>query len=216
MTVTEPELKPGRVVGIAGPVIDVEFPPGHLPEINTELSMTIELEGGEVVVPSEVAQQIGDNRVRAIAMKPTDGLTRGAEVINTGHGMKMPVGDATLGHVWNVMGEPLDVDTIRDLELSANLVTLSACETALGHRVRGEGIVGLTHAFLAAGARRVIVTTRAVEDRAAAEFMHRFYKHYYDSREVSDALFAARGEMIEEQANDPYAWAGFILVGAFR
>ena len=110
MTVTETELKTGRVVGIAGPVIDVEFPPGHLPEINTELSMTIELETGDVVVPSEVAQQIGDSRVRAIAMKPTDGLTRGTEVINKGHGLKIPVGDVTLGHVWNVMGEPLDVD----------------------------------------------------------------------------------------------------------
>ncbi len=109
MTVTEPELKTGRVVGIAGPVVDVEFPPGALPEINMQLQLDIALGDETVVVPLEVAQQIGDNRVRAIAMKPTDGLTRGAEVRNTGHGMQMPVGDATLGHVWNVMGEPLDV-----------------------------------------------------------------------------------------------------------
>ncbi len=112
MTVTEPELKPGRVVGIAGPVVDVEFPPGNLPEINMQLQLDIDLDGEQVVVPLEVAQQIGDGRVRAIAMKPTDGLTRGAEVRNTGHGMQMPVGDATLGHVWNVMGEPLDVDHV--------------------------------------------------------------------------------------------------------
>ena len=109
MTVTEAELKTGRVVGIAGPVVDVEFPPGALPEINTQLQVDIDLDGDTIVVPLEVAQQIGDNRVRAIAMRPTDGLTRGAEVRNTGHGMQMPVGDATLGHVWNVMGEPLDV-----------------------------------------------------------------------------------------------------------
>ena len=109
MTVTEPELKTGRVVGIAGPVVDVKFPPGHLPEINAQLQLDIELNGDSVVVPLDVAQQIGDNRVRAIAMKPTDGLVRGAAVRNTGHGMQMPVGDATLGHVWNVMGEPLDV-----------------------------------------------------------------------------------------------------------
>lgn len=109
MTVTEPELKPGRVVAIAGPVVDVEFPPGHLPEINQQLQLTIQLEGDEILVPLEVAQQIGDGRVRAISMKPTDGLVRGAEVRNTGHGMQMPVGNATLGHVWNVMGEPLDV-----------------------------------------------------------------------------------------------------------
>ena len=112
MTVTEPELKSGRVVGIAGPVVDVEFPPGNLPEINTQLQLDIDLDGESIVVPLEVAQQIGDSRVRAIAMKPTDGLTRGAEVRNTGHGMQMPVGDATLGHVWNVMGEPLDVDHV--------------------------------------------------------------------------------------------------------
>lgn len=109
MTVTEPELKSGHVVGIAGPVVDVEFPPGHLPQINQQLQLTINLEGDEILVPLEVAQQIGDGRVRAISMKPTDGLVRGAEVRNTGHGMQMPVGDATLGHVWNVMGEPLDV-----------------------------------------------------------------------------------------------------------
>ena len=109
MTVTEPELKSGRVVGIAGPVVDVEFPPGNLPEINTQLQLTIQLDGDSVLVPLEVAQQIGDGRVRAISMKPTDGLTRGTEVRNTGHGMQMPVGNGTLGHVWNVMGEPLDV-----------------------------------------------------------------------------------------------------------
>jgi F-type H+-transporting ATPase subunit beta len=109
MTVTEPELKSGRVVGIAGPVVDVEFPRGSLPQINQQLQLTIQLEGDEILVPLEVAQQIGDSRVRAISMKPTDGLVRGAEVRNTGHGMQMPVGNATLGHVWNVMGEPLDV-----------------------------------------------------------------------------------------------------------
>ena len=115
MTVTEPELKSGRVVGIAGPVVDVEFPPGSLPEINRQLRVELTLDGNQVIVPLEVAQQIGDNRVRAISMKPTDGLTRGAEVVNTGHGMQMPVGDATLGHVWNVMGEPLDVPEV-DIE----------------------------------------------------------------------------------------------------
>ena len=60
MTVTEPELKSGRVVGIAGPVVDVEFPPGNLPEINTQLQLDIDLDGESIVVPLEVAQQIGD------------------------------------------------------------------------------------------------------------------------------------------------------------
>ena len=78
MTVTENELKNGRIVGIAGPVVDVEFPAGALPEINTQLEFDIIVDGEAVNVPAEVAQQIGDNRVRAIAMKPTDGLVRGA------------------------------------------------------------------------------------------------------------------------------------------
>ncbi|RMH83538.1 MAG: F0F1 ATP synthase subunit beta [Actinomyces sp.] len=108
MTVTETERKTGRIVGIAGPVVDVEFPPGHLPEINTELEFTITVDGRDVRVPAEVAMQIGHNRVRAIALRPTDGLTRGVEVRNTGHGILAPVGDGTLGHVWNVMGECLD------------------------------------------------------------------------------------------------------------
>ena len=86
----------------------MEFPAGHLPEINTEMEFTVTVDGEEVRVPAEVAQQIGDNRVRAIALKPTDGLTRGTEVRNTGHGIQMPVGDGTLGHVWNLMGECLD------------------------------------------------------------------------------------------------------------
>ncbi len=108
MSIAENGHKDGRIVAIAGPVVDVEFPPGHLPEINTEVRFTVSVEGTDVLVPAEVAQQIGDNRVRAIAMRPTDGLTRGTPVSNTGHGLQVPVGDGTLGHVWNVMGDCLD------------------------------------------------------------------------------------------------------------
>ncbi len=103
------ELKDGRVVAIAGPVVDVEFPPDALPEINHAIEMEIELEGEAIRIVAEVAQQIGDNRVRAICMKPTDGLRRGTKVRNLGHGLQMPVGDGVLGHVLNVLGEPLDV-----------------------------------------------------------------------------------------------------------
>jgi F-type H+/Na+-transporting ATPase subunit beta len=103
------ELKDGRVVAIAGPVVDVEFPPDALPEINHAIEMDIELEGDAIRIVAEVAQQIGENRVRAICMKPTDGLRRGTKVRNLGHGLQMPVGDGVLGHVLNVLGEPLDV-----------------------------------------------------------------------------------------------------------
>ena len=104
------ELKDGWVVAILGPVVDVEFPPDSLPEINFALEMDIELEGTRITVTAEVAQQIGEGRVRVVCLKPTDGLTRGTVVRNTGHGIQMPVGDGTLGHVWNVIGEPLDIE----------------------------------------------------------------------------------------------------------
>mgnify|MGYP001827408692 CR=1 FL=1 len=112
MTVTDANtsLKDGRVVSIAGPVIDVEFPPDALPEINTALSFEVSIEGAAVTIMAEVAQQLGEGRVRAVALKPTDGLTRGTAVRNTGAGIAVPVGDVTLGHVWNVIGDALDVD----------------------------------------------------------------------------------------------------------
>jgi F-type H+-transporting ATPase subunit beta len=122
MTTTAPEptktenLPTGRVVAIAGPVIDVEFPLHALPEINTAVQVDIELDNDKIVVTAEVAQQIGDGRVRCVCLKATDGLTRGAEVRNLGHGLRVPVGDAVLGHVFNVLGEPLDTASIGDAE----------------------------------------------------------------------------------------------------
>ncbi len=117
MTMTDaPTLKAGRIVAIAGPVVDVQFPPDGIPEINTALEFEIVIEGTTTRVRAEVAQQIGDGRVRAIALKPTDGLRRGTVVRNLGVGLTMPVGDGVLGHVFNVIGEPLDVslDSIKD------------------------------------------------------------------------------------------------------
>ena len=121
MTMTadnETTLKEGRVVAIAGPVVDVEFPPDSLPEINTALHLDIELDGKTILVTAEVAQQIGDGRVRVICMSPTDGLKRGTVVRNTGRGITMPVGDGVLGHVFNVLGEPIDVsaDELTDID----------------------------------------------------------------------------------------------------
>jgi F-type H+-transporting ATPase subunit beta len=113
VTVTEPAptedatLKEGRIVAIVGPVVDVEFPSDALPELNFALEFDIDV-GEKITVTAEVAQHIGDNRVRAICMKPTDGLKRGTSVRNTGHGITVPVGNGVLGHVFNVIGEPLD------------------------------------------------------------------------------------------------------------
>ena len=109
-------LETGRVVAIAGPVVDVEFPPHSLPEINFAVEMDIELDGVTVTVTGEVAQQIGEGRVRCVCMKPTEGLVRGTVVRNTGRGISVPVGDAVLGHVFNVLGQPLDTDDIGKIE----------------------------------------------------------------------------------------------------
>jgi F-type H+-transporting ATPase subunit beta len=122
MTTTAPEptktgTRPsGRVVAIAGPVIDVEFPPHALPEINGAVEVDVELEGKKELIVAEVAQQIGGGRVRCICLKATDGLTRGAVVRNLGRGLQVPVGDAVLGHVFNVLGQPLDTDSIGEAE----------------------------------------------------------------------------------------------------
>ncbi len=110
MTDNETKLKEGRVVAIAGPVVDIEFPHDAIPEINHAVQMTIDVGGESVVVTAEIAQQLGQGRVRAVCLKPTDGLTRGAVVVNTGRGITVPVGDGVLGHIFNVIGEPLDVD----------------------------------------------------------------------------------------------------------
>ncbi len=83
------------------------------PRSTTRSSSAIETGGEAIVITAEVAQQIGDGRVRAICLKPTDGLTRGTPVRNLGRGLMVPVGDAVLGHVFNVIGEPLDVDPRR-------------------------------------------------------------------------------------------------------
>ncbi|MEX0593094.1 MAG: F0F1 ATP synthase subunit beta [Nitriliruptoraceae bacterium] len=100
----------GRIVRVIGPVVDVEFPPGDLPEINTALTFERQAEDGTVTVTAEVAQHLGDHRVRAVCMQPTDGVVRGATVVDTGQPITVPVGPGVLGHIYNVLGQPLDVD----------------------------------------------------------------------------------------------------------
>src|SRR3977135_2283171 len=100
----------GKIVQIIGPVIDVEFEAGHLPEIYTALKVVAAAQGGSAVldVIAEVEQHLGENRVRAVAMKPTDGMQRGMKATDLGHPIQGPVGPGTLGRVLNVLGEPVD------------------------------------------------------------------------------------------------------------
>src|ERR1700749_1837524 len=99
----------GRVIRVIGPVVDVEFGRNNIPELYNALTVPIELGELSKTLTLEVAQHIGDDQVRAIALQPTDGLVRGAEVTDTGSPITVPVGNVTLGHVFNALGEPLDV-----------------------------------------------------------------------------------------------------------
>ena len=102
----------GRITRIIGAVVDIEFPPDAIPAMYNALKTTV-LGTGEGEedheITLEVAQHLGDNIVRAISLKPTDGLVRGTEVRDTGSPITVPVGDVTKGHVFNVTGDVLNL-----------------------------------------------------------------------------------------------------------
>ncbi len=156
MTMTDNDLKDGRVVGIAGPVIDVEFPPGALPEINGALEFDVKIGDDSFQVLAEVAQQLGESRVRAICMKPTDGLVRGAPVRNLGHGITVPVGEKVLGNVWNVWGQPLDtvpddLDQMERWEIHRPAPTFDALEPSARMFETGIKVIDLLTPYVAGG-----------------------------------------------------------------
>ncbi len=100
----------GRVARVIGPVVDVEFAADEMPNLNNALLIDIETDQGNRTIAAEVALHIGDNMVRAISLKPTDGMRRGTKVRDTGAPISVPVGDVTKGRVWNVIGECLNED----------------------------------------------------------------------------------------------------------
>ena len=103
-------MNKGHVLQVMGPVVDVKFANGQLPEINNSLTVTIERPGeAATTLALEVALHLGDDAVRTIAMSSTDGLQRGAEVTDSGNPISVPVGQATLGRVFNVLGEVIDL-----------------------------------------------------------------------------------------------------------
>jgi F-type H+-transporting ATPase subunit beta len=110
MVATMDKKNVGRIVQVIGPVVDVEFEAGHLPEIYNALRIVSDDPGqtGAIDVIAEVEQHLGENRVRAVAMKPTDGMQRGMTATDQGHPIQVPVGPGTLGRVMNVLGEPVD------------------------------------------------------------------------------------------------------------
>ncbi|HET6825723.1 MAG TPA: F0F1 ATP synthase subunit beta, partial [Amnibacterium sp.] len=112
------EVGVGRVARVTGPVVDIEFPHDSIPEIYNALKTTIVMGDESTEITLEVAQHLGDDLVRAIALKPTDGMVRGQEVQDTGSAISVPVGDVTKGHVFNVIGDVLNLKEGEKLEIT--------------------------------------------------------------------------------------------------
>jgi F-type H+/Na+-transporting ATPase subunit beta len=107
----------GRVSRVIGPVVDIEFPSDAMPEIYNALHVDVQLGENTRTLTLEVAQHLGDNLVRAISMQPTDGMVRGSAVTDTGEAISVPVGDITKGHVFNTIGECLNLKDGERLEV---------------------------------------------------------------------------------------------------
>ncbi len=116
--VAAPAAGTGRIARVTGPVVDIEFPHDAIPAIYNALTTEIVLDGEKSTLTLEVAQHLGDDLVRAIALKPTDGLVRGGLVTDTGAPISVPVGDVTKGHVFNVTGEVLNAKPGEKIEVN--------------------------------------------------------------------------------------------------
>ena len=121
-TATQKQAGAGRVSRIIGPVIDVEFPADAMPAMYNLLTVDVELSGETKTLNLEVAQHIGDNMVRAISLQPTDGVVRGAPVKDSGGPITVPVGDVTLGHVFNTTGDTVDEFSVDEELISEGYV----------------------------------------------------------------------------------------------
>jgi F-type H+/Na+-transporting ATPase subunit beta len=149
--------KVGKVVQVIGPVVDVEFEGGHLPQIYNALHIKSEGKGGTAIdVIVEVEQHLGENRVRTVAMKPTDGMQRGMTAVDTGAPISMPVGPATLGRVMNVLGEPVDfpdrpVESAERWSIHRKAPSLEDQSTELQMFETGIKVVDLLEPYLRGG-----------------------------------------------------------------
>jgi F-type H+-transporting ATPase subunit beta len=134
MVSTAVQTHVGYITQIIGPVVDVKFPGGKLPQIYNALTISGKNEAGQdVAVTCEVQQLLGDSQVRAVSMSTTDGLVRGMEVVDTGKSIQVPVGIPTLGRIFNVIGEPVDnlgpVDTSESMPIHRSAPAFTELET---------------------------------------------------------------------------------------
>ncbi len=148
----------GKVVQVIGPVVDIQFPDGHLPDIYNAIRIKTEGKAGESAVDiiCEVEQHLGESRVRTVAMKPTDGMQRGMQAVDLGEPISMPVGPATLGRVLNVLGEPVDypdrpVQSKERWSIHRSAPTLEDQSTELKMFETGIKVVDLLEPYLLGG-----------------------------------------------------------------
>src|SRR5574340_489894 len=153
---TTTSVQNGRITQVIGPVVDVEFPPGGLPDIYTALAVTnpgIDDRHDNLVI--EVAQHLGENTARCIAMDSTDGLVRGMPARNTGAPISVPVGKEVLGRILNVMGEPVDergpVAATRTLPIHRSAPLLTALNVKVEAFETGTKLIDLLAPYLRGG-----------------------------------------------------------------
>ena len=147
----------GRVVQVIGPVLDIQFEEGHLPSIYNAVRVTSEgynlPEPLDVTV--EVQQHLGEGRVRAVAMEPTEGMVRGMKAVDSGDSIKVPVGRQTLGRVMNVLGKPVDqlgpINSETYLPIHRPAPALDEQSTTLEMFETGIKVVDLIQPFLKGG-----------------------------------------------------------------
>ncbi len=197
---------PGVVAVLADPVFGDSSPFPRLPQTREEARLVLSL-----APPGERLAALGFAARRELA---TGGALGRFRVIHFATHARVDMDDPDRSGIALSNGF-LRSEEIYRLRLGADLVVLSACETALGREVRGEGVVGLTRAFLHAGARRLLVSLWPVEDRATTELMARFYQGLF--REHLTPAAALRRAQEETRhapgGSDPYFWAGFVLQG---
>src|SRR5262245_52065263 len=153
---TASAAKVGKVIQVIGPVVDMEFEGGHLPAIYNAIRITGTVAGAPVDIVCEAQQHLGESRVRAVAMKPTDGMQRGMEAEDTGAPISVPVGAATLGRVLNVLGEPVDfpdrpVEAKEHWPIHRPAPTLEQQSTELKMFETGIKVIDLLEPYLTGG-----------------------------------------------------------------
>src|SRR5688572_19408172 len=186
----------GRVVRIIGPVVDVEFAPDELPAIQNAITVERTLDNETTTITCEVAQHIGESLVRAIAMSPTDGLVRGTPVQDTGAPMTMPVGEKTLGHVFNVLGQALDAPEFQADErwpIHRHAPSFDQLEARTEMFVTGIKVIDLLEPYVAGGKIGMFGGAGVGKTVVIQEMIHRVAEEH-----SGVSVFAGVGERTRE------------------